>query len=193
MKALMPAEMASIKQFAFSLNPLVLLEKKIAIPDLHFESPVVSLQRGVDGKNNWTFKNDTKPSPWQLKLQRIIITKGSVHLSDAIKHADVTADIDTINADPVYGVTWRLHGKLNGETTSGNGKAGSVLSLQHQTAPYPIMVNLRMGQTVIEVAGTLTKPTDLTALDMRLKLSGVSMGRLYALIGIVLPERRRRF
>ncbi|MGZ8930655.1 MAG: AsmA family protein [Methylosarcina sp.] len=50
------------------------------------------------------------------------------------------------------------------------------------------MVNLRMGQTVIEVAGTLTKPTDLTALDMCLKLSGVSMGRLYALIGIVLPE-----
>src|SRR5664280_3308228 len=188
MKALMPAEMASIKQFAFSLNPLVLLEKKIAIPDLHFESPVVSLQRGVDGKNNWTFKNDTKPSPWQLKLQRILITKGSVHLSDAIKHAEVTADIDTINADPVYGVTWRLHGKLNGETVSGNGKAGAVLSLQHQTAPYPILVNLRMGQTVIAVAGTLTKPIDLAALDMRLKVSGVSMGRLYALIGIVLPE-----
>jgi len=50
------------------------------------------------------------------------------------------------------------------------------------------MVNLRMGQTVIAVAGTLTKPSDLAALDMRLKLSGVSMGRLYALIGIVLPE-----
>jgi hypothetical protein len=32
MKVLMPAEMASIKLFAFSLNPLVLLEKQIAIP-----------------------------------------------------------------------------------------------------------------------------------------------------------------
>ncbi|MDI1292030.1 MAG: hypothetical protein PSV18_04705 [Methylobacter sp.] len=28
----MPAEIASIKQFAFSLNPLVLLKKQIAIP-----------------------------------------------------------------------------------------------------------------------------------------------------------------
>lgn len=121
-------------------------------------------------------------------MERIVITKGSIHLNDAIKHAEVTADIDTINADPVYGVTWRLHGKLNSETISGNGKADAVFSLQHQTAPYPIMVNLRMGQTEIEVAGTLTKPTDLAALDMRLKLSGVSMGRLYALIGIVLPE-----
>ena len=52
MKALLPAEMASIKQFAFSLNPLVLLEKQIAIPLLHFKSPVVSLRRGADGKNN---------------------------------------------------------------------------------------------------------------------------------------------
>ena len=50
------------------------------------------------------------------------------------------------------------------------------------------MVKLSMGQTAIAVAGTLTKPTDLAALDMGLKVSGVSMGRLYALIGIVLPE-----
>ena len=36
---------------------------------------------------------------------------------------------------------------------------------------------LCMGQTVIAVAGTLAKVSDLAALDMRLKLSGVSMGR----------------
>jgi len=53
MTAPMSSDMASIKQFAFSLNPLVLLEKQIAIPVLHFESPVVSLLRGADGKNNW--------------------------------------------------------------------------------------------------------------------------------------------
>jgi uncharacterized protein involved in outer membrane biogenesis len=81
-----------------------------------------------------------------------------------------------------------LRGKFNRETISGNGKAGAVLSLQHQTEPYPVMVNLRMGQTVIAVEGTLTRPTDLAAVDMRLKLSGISMARLFALTGIVLPE-----
>jgi len=121
----MSADLASIKQFAFSLNPLVLLEKQIAIPILHFESPVVSFLRGADGRNNWTFKKDDEPSSWQLKLQDIFITKGNIHLTDAIKHADVTAYIDTLNADPVYGVKWQLQGKLNCETLSGNGKAGS--------------------------------------------------------------------
>jgi uncharacterized protein involved in outer membrane biogenesis len=47
MTAPMSADLASIKQFAFSLNPLVLLEKQIAIPILHFESPVVSFLRGA--------------------------------------------------------------------------------------------------------------------------------------------------
>ena len=39
MKALMSAEMANIKQFTFSLNPLILLEKQIAIPVLHSNRP----------------------------------------------------------------------------------------------------------------------------------------------------------
>lgn len=181
------AEMASIKQLDFSLNPWALLQKKIEIPVLRFDSPVVSLQRGVYG-NNWTFKQDAKASTWQLHLQRAIFAKGSVHLIDAIKHADVTADVDTINADPSYDLVWQLRGKFNGETVSGNGKAGTVLSLQHQTAPYPIIAKLHIGQTVIAVEGTLTKKTDLVALDMRLKVSGISMGRLYALSGIFLPE-----
>ena len=183
-----PVGMANIKQFSFSLNPLALLKKNISIPVLSFDSPVINLLRDADGNNNWTFKPDDKPSPWRLELQHVIFTQGSVHLVDAIKHADVTADIETIDSDPVYGVTWQIHGKLDGETVSGNGKSGNALSLQHQTEPYPIMAHLRVGKTVIAIDGTLTKPTDLAALDMRLKLSGISMARLYALSGIVLPE-----
>ena len=181
-----PADMVSIKQIAFSLNPLALLEKKIVIPVLRFDTPVVSLLRSADGKNNWTFKNDDKSSSWQLELQRVILAKGVVQLNDALKHADLTADIDTPDADD--SVAWRLRGKLNGEAISGDGKAGAVLSLQHQTAPYPIMAHLRFGQTVIVTEGTLTRPTDQAVLDMRLKVSGVSMARLYLLSGIVLPE-----
>jgi uncharacterized protein involved in outer membrane biogenesis len=188
MTATAPTEMASIRQLAFSLNPLALLDKKIAIPVLSFDSPVVSLLRGADGRNNWTFRNDEKPSPWHLELQRVVFAKGSVHLIDALKYADVTADIDTLDTESGYGVAWQLRGKFNGEEVSGYGKAGAVLSLQHQIAPYPIMADLRIGQTVIAFDGTLTKPTDLAALDMRLKLSGVSMARLYALIGVLLPE-----
>ena len=73
-------------------KPLGIAEKANRYPHSAFRIAVVSLLGGADGKNNWTFKKDDKPSPWQLKLQDIIITKGKIHLTDAIKHADVTTD-----------------------------------------------------------------------------------------------------
>ncbi|MFM9437145.1 AsmA family protein [Janthinobacterium sp. CG_23.3] len=190
-KAPLPADMASVSEFSFSLNPLALLDKTISIPLLRFAEPVVLLQRRADGQNNWTFSKQDKPSPWRLDLERVVFSKGRVHLVDAQRRADVSADVDTINADPAYGVAWKLAGTFNGERVSGNGKAGAVLSLRQQTAPYPIAADVKVGSTSIAVEGTLTKPTELAALDMRLKLSGASMARLYPLIGVVLPETPR--
>ena len=183
-----PNDMAYIRQLTFSLNPLALLSNKIVIPILYLDTPNIYLLRDAEGNNNWTFANLNKPSAWKLDLQSIVLTKGLIHLNDAIKHADVVVDIDTINDDAEYGVEWQLHGMFNGEAISGNGQAGAVLALGHQTAPYPLMGHLRQGETVLSVNGSLTRPSDLAAIDMRLAVSGLSMGRLFALTGIVLPE-----
>ena len=185
----MPAgDMASVRQFSFSLDPLALLDQRIAIPLLQFQAPVVHLQRNADGKNNWTFKKETRASPWVLDLERVVFTEGIVHYKDAIRKADVTADVDTLDGDPEYGVGWKLRGTYNGAPVTGSGKAGAVLSLKQQTTPYPLQADFRMGGTRIAFEGTLTKPTQLAALDMNLKLSGPSMARLYPLIGVLLPE-----
>jgi len=183
-----PAEMASVGQFAFGVELLPLLQHKISIPVLRFDNPSVLLQRDADGKNNWTFKQADKPSPWKLDLQRVVFAKGAVHYLDAVSHVDATADVDTINADPTYGVSWKLRGKWNNQTITGSGKSGAVLSLQQQTVPFPLAASLNVGGTSIAVEGTLTKPTALTALDMRLKISGPSMARLYGITGVLLPE-----
>jgi uncharacterized protein involved in outer membrane biogenesis len=63
-----------------------------------------------------------------------------------------------------------------------------VLSLQQQATPFPLAAQLDVGGTSISIEGTLTKPAALAALDVRLKLSGPSMARLYALTGVLLPE-----
>ncbi|NVD70863.1 AsmA family protein [Duganella sp. BJB1802] len=183
-----PAEMASVGRFSFAIDLLPLLEHKLSIPVLRFDTPVVWLQRKADGANNWTFKPADKPSPWKLDLQRVVLDKGTVHYSDALTRVDAVADVDTLNADPAYGVAWTLRGKWNQQDVTGGGKAGAVLSLQQQATPYPLAANINVGGNSIAVTGTLTRPSALTALDMRLKLSGPSMARLYALTGVLLPE-----
>jgi uncharacterized protein involved in outer membrane biogenesis len=183
-----PTDMVSVRQLSFSLSPVALLDNTISIPELRFETPVVALQRTADGNNNWTFAANDAPSPWKLDLRRVVFSKGSVRLVDVIKKTDITFDLDTLLADPIYGVTWKVNGNLGGEPVSGSGKAGAALSLQRQMTPYPVVANIKVGATTIGVEGTLTKPADLAAIDMRLHIAGASMGKLYGLTGILLPE-----
>ena len=184
----MDGNMAAVKQFSFSLNPFALLDKRIEIPVLRFASPNISLVRSADNKNNWTFRQADKPSPWRLDLERVVFTKGIVYYKDAIKKADVVADVDLINDTSPYGVGWKLKGSFNGAPVTGTGKAGAVLSLKEQITPYPLQADVRIGAVRIAIEGTLTKPTRLAALDFRLKLAAPSMARLYPVLGIVLPE-----
>lgn len=181
--------MAQARQVTFSVSPLALLRHDIVIPSLALDEPRLFLQRAKDGRNNWTFQSSGKASAWRLDLQRLILSKGSLHLVDAIKRADIRAQIDTLGGDGSdYRIGWKVAGTFNGEPVSGNGRAGSVLSLREQKAKYPIDATVHIGKTTIDAEGTLTEPTKLGALDLRLKLSGVSMAQLYPIIHVVLPE-----
>jgi AsmA family protein len=183
--------MAQIGQLSFSINPLPLLAKKIAIPTLQLDQPTLNLERNGKGQNNWTFTSDQKgSSAWRLELGHLVFNKGNVRIVDAIKHADVKAAIDTLPHPKAndYGISWNMTGTYNGETVSGNGRAGAVLSLQADSTPYPIEAHVRVGKTTIDAKGTLTRPRQLAALDLQLHLAGASMAQLYPLSGIVLPE-----
>ncbi|WP_219116331.1 AsmA family protein [Janthinobacterium sp. UMAB-56] len=182
------APLANVGQLAFSLNPLALLEKKIIIPQLRFDTPQVRLLRNQDGKNNWTFEHQDQSSPWQLELQSVVFSKGTVTLDDGVTKTAMRADIDTIADDARYGIAWKLSGTYRGEPVKGGGKAGGVLSLQRQGTPFPIQAEMRASGSSVAIEGTLTRPADLAALDVRLKISGPSMARLYPLTGVLLPE-----
>ncbi|EJM97507.1 AsmA family protein [Herbaspirillum sp. YR522] len=181
---------ATIGQITFTLNPLPLLARDISIPTLEIEQPEVALVRHKDNSNNWTFKSSDSPSTWQLKLGRLVLRQGRLSLDDAVKKVAIKAQVDTLDParDPVYGLAWTVKGSFNGAPVSGGGRAGGVLSLQDQRQPYPLQAEVKVGKTSIGVRGTLTKPAELAALDLHLALSGASMGNLYPLTGVLLPE-----
>lgn len=184
--------MAEVQQVRFSLNLLALLDRKILIPTLALEEPRLTLERLQDGRSNWTF--DSKgDSGWQLELHRLILNKGSVQLNDAVKRANLRIDIDSLaegSRDGGYRIGWKMDGRFNDEPVSGNGRAGSVLSLKDAKVRFPIDARVRVGRTMIEAEGILDQPYTLRALDLQLKVSGASMADLYPLTGMVLPDTR---
>ena len=184
--------LAEIKQLTFSLNPLSLLDRTIRIPTLELVGPVLSLERTADGKNNWTLAsdNDTAPSAWKLDLQRLVLNHGTVKLADAQAKLNLKIDVETLPRETAegYGIGWKLGGTFRQAPLHGSGRAGAVLSLQQDKKPYSLQASVQIGTTRIDIAGTLTKPDALAALDLRLKLSGASMAHLYPITGITLPN-----
>jgi len=182
------ADMAAVKQFSFSLNPLGLLHHTIGIPVLRFDAPRVDLVRTDASHYNWVYKKQEKESKWKLDLERIVLTDGVVRFVDAVTKADVTANVRTLANDPKYGVSFEVGGSYNGAPVTGGGKVGQVLSLKDQNTPYPVQADMRSGPSRIAIEGTVTSPAKLKAVDLQLELAGRSMARLYNFTGITLPE-----
>jgi uncharacterized protein involved in outer membrane biogenesis len=182
--------MAQVQQLDFSLDLWRLLQKTISINALVLTEPRLALELNKDGENNWTFKKreDQAPSAWQLVLEDISITRGTVRFVDPVKKADVAVRIDTLVDDENRdGIGWKVSGKLNNETVSGGGQAGALLSLQKRDVEYPVQAELKVGMTEITVKGTFTDPAHFSKLDVNLRILGASMSQLFPLTGLVLP------
>lgn len=182
-------DMVIIKQLDVTLNPWPLLQHRIVLPSLGIDTPRLVFLRDKEARDNWTFKSDSA-SEWEFHPEKLIIRKGSVQLDDAIRDIDVKAEIATLDPDKekTYGIGWHVKGSVRKTGIHGAGRAGGALSLQDEYRLYPLEADMYVGKTRIAVKGALTRPRDLTVLDLRLNLSGDSMAHLFPLTGVLLPE-----
>lgn len=201
-----------------SVSPLPLLWKTVTIPRIDLTEPRADLKRRADGSNNWTFDKlastpeqaDEKPSAWTLEIGAIGFDKGQVKVDDQPTQTRLEVLVDPLgkpipfsdivgekaagkaagqgDAPQDYAFGWKVKGSYKGQALDGSGKIGGLLALKDARKPFPLQADLRIGATRIALAGTLTDPTHLGALDLRLKLAGNSLGNLYPLTGVTLPD-----
>ncbi|MNG71620.1 putative assembly protein [compost metagenome] len=201
--------MVQLQRVDASIAPLALLGKEVLIPRIWLKQPNATLQRLANGDNNWTFNLAGDPkqptSDWSVNIHDIVFDRGQIDFKDATLKADFRALIDPLGkplpfseitgkkdagkaVTPDYVFGWKVKGKYNGEPLSGSGKMGGMLSLQNAEVPFPLQADVRSGATRVVVAGTLFDPMNLGGLDLRVKFSGDSLGNLYALTGVLLPN-----
>ena len=92
------------------------------------------------------------------------------------------------NPRDLYALGFTAKGKYRTTAVEGSGKLGSVLSLRDAHRPYPLQVDVKVGDTRLALVGTLTDPLHLAALDVRLWLQGQSLSHLYSILGVTLPD-----
>jgi len=209
------SQMVTLKRVELRISPLALLAQRVVIPRIDLTEPNADLQRLADGRANWTFKFDPKdpdaePSNWVVDIGAIGFDKGHVILDDQhlktqldvlidplgkpIPFSDIVGDkaaktaVEKGGAPQDYAFALKVKGQYKAQKLEGSGKIGGLLALQDATRPFPLQAQLKIADTRIELAGTLTDPLNLGALDLRLKLAGTSLGNLYPLTGVILPD-----
>ncbi|WP_296277499.1 AsmA family protein [Pseudomonas sp. UBA7530] len=206
----------SLDRVRLRLSPLPLLWKTVSIPSIELGAPNADLQRLADGRANWVFDlgseqaDDEQPSPWTLDIGTIAFDQGQVKLVDKVSNTALEAVIQPLG-EPIpfaeivgrsaaerlaesdasaqdYAFAWQTKGSFRGQPLTGSGKVGGLLALHDASQPFPLQADVRIGATRIQVAGSLTDPQNLGALDLRLQLAGASLGHLYPLTGVTLPD-----
>jgi uncharacterized protein involved in outer membrane biogenesis len=208
-------QMVTLKRVELRISPLALLAQRVVIPRIDLTEPNADLQRLADGRANWTFKFDPKdpnaePSSWVVDIGAIGFDKGHVILDDQSLKTQLDLIIDPLGkpipfsdivgdkaaktasekgaAPQDYAFALKVKGQYHGQTLAGEGKVGGLLALQDAARPFPLQAKVNIADTRVELAGTLTDPLNLGALDLRLKLAGTSLGNLYPLTGVTLPD-----
>lgn len=208
-------QMVTLKRVELRVSPLALLARRVAIPRIDLTEPDANLQRLADGRANWTFQFDPKdpdaePSSWVVDIGAIGFDKGHVTLDDQtlktrldllidplgkpIPFSDIVGDKAAKKAQDQgaipqdYAFAFKVDGQYHGQALAGSGKVGGLLALQDASRPFPLQAQAKIAETRVELAGTLTDPMNLGALDLRLKLAGNSLAHLYPLTGVTLPD-----
>jgi uncharacterized protein involved in outer membrane biogenesis len=209
------SQMVTLKRVELRISPLALLARRVVIPRIDLTEPNAGLQRLADGRANWTFQFDPKdpnaePSSWVVDIGAIGFDKGHVTLDDQslktqldvlidplgkpIPFSDIVGDkaaktaLDKGGAPQDYAFALKVKGQYHAQQLAGQGKIGGLLALQDAAKPFPLQSQVKIADTSVELAGTLTDPLNLGALDLRLKLAGTSLGNLYPLTGVTLPD-----
>lgn len=206
-------QFATLERARFSISPLPLIAHQVVIRQIQLTKPSADLERLEDGRATWVFtmKDTGEPSSWVMDIGEIGFDQGRVGFVDAILKADLEVKIDPLGKpipfveiagetaaadaravsrrdlrDYVFG--WAVKGKYNAQALKGEGKIGGMLTLRDDDVPFPLQADVTVGDTRAAVIGTFMDPMHLGKLDVKLKLSGSSMAKLYPLTGVALPD-----
>ena len=167
------------------------------------------LEKNGRGEANWHFATGAKvaargAAPTQRKeipvVQRLDLDRGHVIYRDARLGRSATVDLNRLEikddradrkvqvaGDGQYAV------QVAGEQQSQGGPfairffGGPWAQLQASDQPYPLDLDLTLGDVQAKVSGTVTEPVRLGGLDLRIDVRGDNTANLFAISGIALP------
>lgn len=185
------AQMISVEKLQLNLNLPQLLRKKIVMPEVRLGKAVVFLEQHPDGRKNWLLDRKQQDENAQADIGVLLLDQGRLSYDNSLQKTHIESDIST-NASTAgsnaAGIDFSAKGTYHGMALNARGSSGAVLALRDQNIPYPLKIDGNIGSTSLHASGTVTSLTQFSAVDMQISVRGESLGHLFPLLGVALPE-----
>lgn len=173
----------------FDIRLWPLFRQKLVIPRLAFVSPTLGLQMEADGRRTWALGKDTSDPGTVPVIGLMEVDNGSVDFLAKHLGIDLHADVNYDTSLGTLPLSYRIKGRYKGQPLTAEGRTGNVLQLKAAGGqPFPLEIDGAAGQTKLKASGTVTDFADLDGIDAKFDLKGQTLGALFPLLGIALPE-----
>ena len=174
-------------EFDIRIWPLV--TSKIVIPRLALFSPTLGLQMEQDGRRTWAFGKDTSDGGTVPSIGLMQIDSGAIDFLAKHLGVDLHADVKYDTSLGAMPLSYRIKGRYKGQPLTADGRTGNVLQINAAGAPpFPLEINAAAGQTKLKASGTVAELASLDGVDAKFQLKGQTLGALFPLLGIALPQ-----
>ena len=187
------AAFVNVQKLTVSLDLKRLFSWHLVLPTVEIEQPRLSFLRNEAGRANWDFDDEKNTKPFKLApIRHFVIRDGKLDLTDAKKKLVFAG---TISSEETAGGSGQQFfnligkGELNRAPFSAEVKGDPLLNIEPDQ-PYAFDAHVRAGATRIDAKGTLNKPFDLGAFQVKAAFAGPDLADLYYLTGLTLPSTR---
>lgn len=119
------------------------------------------------------------------------IDEGRVQYVDVASKTQIALAVQTDSADGRQRLAIDAQGRLEGLALKADAKVDDLLALRATGAdalPYRFELDASLGGTQLNARGELSTPMKPTAADVRVRLQGRSLGEIYRITGVGLPD-----
>ncbi|AGU51337.1 AsmA family protein [Variovorax paradoxus B4] len=166
-----------------------LITQKVVIPRLTLSSPTLGLQLEPDGRRTWALGKDTSDPGTVPVIGLIQVDGGAVDFLVRHLGVDLHADVSYDTSRGTLPLGYRIKGRYKGQPLSAEGRTGDVLQLRAAgQPPFPLEIDAAAGHARLKASGTVTDFAGLDGIEAKFDLKGQTLGALFPLLGIALPE-----
>ncbi|ALU89700.1 AsmA family outer membrane biogenesis protein [Herbaspirillum rubrisubalbicans M1] len=197
------AHLLRAQRLDLHFSPLPLLRWHWHVTDLRIDGLDLVMERVDEHHKNWRF-SDQPRSRWSFDIHQIVFDHALIRYVDQPLDLDLRFDVRPLTSDINRAAALRdqrdqrddgalmlqaaVSGRYGQAPVQGQLRGGALPDLLNEGSVYPLQAEGEVGAVHTVIHGNLIEPHHLQRADLRIRLSGDSLDRLYAATGVPLPS-----